>query len=241
MMTNRKSTNNNNKVDVKNESITLPTKQVKEFSIPKLSTPLTLDEQFSEWLTDISACFLFLERYIDQDEALKNLLQLYHKSLKPISLDTLCDKAGMDKGNFRRLIIATIDYLCSDDADMAIRLSKGSLVRKSLAIAMDESLVESYAERKAWLEFLGYRVVNKNTSVVNVQVGNTTNNVVQQNNVVNGLPSFASTINEGEKVVNETLKEMIQGTTKQLSAKPLTIDVEEEDVINVEVEKETVN
>lgn len=238
-MINRKSNNSNNKVDDKLESITLPTKQIKEFSIPKLTTPITLDEQFSEWLTDINACFLFLDRFADQDDTLQKLLQLYHKSPKPISLDVLCDKAGMDKGNFRRLIIATIDYLCSDDADMAIRLSKGSLVRKSLAIAMDESLLESYAERKAWLEFLGYRVVNKNTSVVNVQVGNTTN-VVQQNNVVNGLPSFASTISEGEKVVNETLKEMIQGTTKQLNAKPVAIDGEE-DVIDVEIEKETVN
>jgi hypothetical protein len=102
-----------------------------------------------------------------------------------------------------------MDFLCSDDADMAIRLSKGSLVRKSLEKAMGDD-PEAYAERKAWLEFIGYRVVNKNTQLINVNVNSNNQQQVGQQLIVNGLPSMSSTIADSEKIGSQTIKGLLE-------------------------------
>jgi len=213
-------------------SITIPIKKVREFKIPPLTLKVSLDEQFKDYLVDVRTCFLFLERYAKDDPDLARLLEIYNakepeeKYAANFSLDKLVMEAGIDPGNFRRLIITTIDFLCTDDAEMKIRLSKGALVEKSLAIAMDESMPESYAERKGWLEFMGVRTVNKNQQLVTVNVDNSSKQVVQAG-VVNGLPSFNSTLAETEKIASQTIKDMIAGQAKQLEATTAeVIDIE---------------
>lgn len=204
-------------------------KQVKEFKIPTLAAPLSLDQQFSSYLSDVKAAFLFLERFVDEDPLIASIIESYkkdktkHTSL--FSLDKLVESANIDPNSFARILISTIHYLCTTHGDIVISLAKAPLIEKSLAIAMDESLPESYMERKSWLEYMGLRHVNKNSQVININASSsqTTQNNTQLN-VVNGLPSFASTIGEGEKIVNESLKQSIS-KSKQLSPKHEVIDI----------------
>jgi hypothetical protein len=216
------------------DSRTYGIQKAKEFVIPKLSTPITLDDYFKDFLTDVHACLAYLERYSDQYPDIKKLTDVYNQTDKfspKFSLDALAIKANVDIGTFRRLIISTIDYLCNDEAEMAVRLSKPELVRKSLQVAMDETHPDSYNERAGWLEFLGFRKVNQNQRFININTGDTTINANTQNNVINGLPSFASTIAESEKVVNQTLKDAISTKTKQLTTN---------EVIDITPEKEPI-
>jgi len=213
--------------------------KVREFKIPTISMSQTLDEYFKDHIEDVHLCLVFLERFADKDPQLAKLIETYHKAkslnidIKTYSLDQLVEDSQVERGDFRRLILATIDYLCTDIAQLKVKLSTPMLVEKSLAIAMDETLEESYDERKGWLEFLGFRPVSKNQQLVNVNVSPTQNTVVQQG-IVNGLPSFTTSIAESEKITNQAIKQ-----TKALQ--PLN----DSNVIDLNVEKveekETIN
>jgi hypothetical protein len=183
------------------------------FVPPKFAQPISLDKYFDEYISNIHDCLHFLERFSDDDETISKLVAAYiaypNKFSSNFSLDLLCEAAEVEPNVFRRLLIATMDFLCSDDADMAIRLSKGSLVRKSLEKAMGDD-PEAYAERKAWLEFIGYRVVNKNTQLINVNVNSNNQQQVGQQLIVNGLPSMSSSIADSEKIGSQTIKGLLE-------------------------------
>jgi len=196
----------------------IPKPSAKQFVLPKLILPQTLDEYFSDLTLDVHACLNFLERFSDRDPLLKNLLEIYNSKSDKLScsLDSLVQESQMEVGDFRRLILATLDYLCTDIAELKVSLTKPMMVEKSLSIALDETLEESQTERQWWLEKMGFKPIAKGQQLVNVNVAPVQNTVVQQG-VVNGLPSFSKTLSESESLGKQALKEIKQANShKQL-------------------------
>ncbi len=207
----------------------------KKFSIPQFSTSTSLDSFFKPYISSVYECFLFLERYIGDDDLISTLVETFKKDptkfTSSFSLDSLCKESNVNPGELRRLIISTIDFLSNDEAAIKIALSKASLVQKSLDISMDDTHPDSHITREKWLEFTGYRLVKKDIQPsvnVNIQANNT---VQQSNTTVNGLPSFGSIISQGEKAISTTMEQL------KLEAHPNVIDIEaflakkEEDVL----------
>lgn len=194
-----------------------PSKATEE--LQKLSLPLSLNEYYAPFVENIKDCLLFLERFSDDDETVRKLLKAYNKLAAKFSdkldLDLLAKEADLSKGEFRRLINSTLDLLCDEEALMMLRLNKKFLVKKSIEIALDDKHEHSYLERKALLEYYGVRLVPKGSQfTVNIDQSKTLG--IQQNNqVVNNLPSFASTAMEGEKITANEMKKMIHETISE--------------------------
>lgn len=187
--------------------------RAKAFVIPKLSMPISLDAQFKDYLTDVQLCLIFLERFADSEPLISKLVQEYQsdstKGTPEFSLDSLCKKANFEPSTLRRLLLATIDYLATDDANIKLSLSTPSLVEKSIQVAMDESHPDSYNERKELLEFKGFRKVGQNTKFISIQNGDTTVNNTTQLNI--GLPpSFSSSMSDSERIANQSVKQLIE-------------------------------
>lgn len=218
-----------------NGSITITKAEAKAFTIPKFNTQESLDDYFKEFLTDIHACLHFLTRYASSNSHIEKLIKVYNKTTdkfdKTFSLDKLAKDAKIDPGDFRRLMISTLDYLCTDDAEMSVRLSLGELTRKALARAMDDTYEDSLAYTTKFLESKGIWPTSKNQQLVNVNVSPVQNNsnIINQGLVVNGLPSFTQSAVNNEQLASKAVKQLIAETKHHV------LDVE-----SINIEKELV-
>lgn len=195
-----------------------PSTSTTPFELSKLSLPLSLNEFFSPFIKNIPDCIIFLERFAEDNDSIARVVQAF-KSLPPSNtpdLDAIADLADLTKGELRRLLNSAIDLLCDEEAIMMLRLSKSHIVKKSIEIALDDNHEYSYQERKALLEYFGYRLVPKNTGMsINVNSSTNTDNSKQiaigqaTIGVVNGLPSFAERTIESEALVADHMKEVI--------------------------------
>jgi len=181
-------------------------------SLTKIALPLTLNEFFLPFIENIKDCLLFLERFSDEDETIKKLLSVYNdpkkfkKNKDVLDLDLLAEKADLTKGEFRRLIISTMDLIGDEEAMMLLKRGKGPIIKKSIEIALTDPHPDSFEERKALMQFYGIHPVPKNASV-QINVDKSQNLSLSQTQV--GLPSFASTIQESEKVATQQVRQLI--------------------------------
>lgn len=191
--------------------------------LSKIALPLTLNEYYLPFIENVKDCLLFLERFSDEDETIAKLLETYNnpklfkKNSDSLDLDKLAEKAGLSKGEFRRLINSTLDLLGDEEAMMLLRLNKRHLVKKSIEIALTDPHPDSFEERKALMQFYGIHPIPKNASV-QVNIDKSQNLSLSQTQV--GLPSFASTISESEKVASQQIKALIE----ESDATPLDAD-----------------
>ena len=215
--------------DSNSESLFKPLAYVDVSSLTKLALPLTLNEYFLPFIENIKDCLLFLERFSLEDETISKLLDTYNndkafsKTSDTLDLDLLATKSGLSKGEFRRLIVATLDILGDEEALMILRQSKKHLVSKSIQIALTDQHPDSYNERHSLLQFYGFHPVPKN-SAVNVNIDNSKNLALSQTQI--GLPSFSSTIQASEKIAAEKIKDLIDkegDKMKQLNASSISI------------------
>lgn len=190
-----------------------PEDYAKVDSLSKIALPLTLNEYYLPFIENVKDCLLFLERFSDEDETIANLLKVYNSNPKlfnklsdKLDLDKLADKAGLSKGEFRRLINATLDILGDEEAMMLLRLNKRHLVKKSIEIGLTDKHPDSFEERHALMQYYGLHVVPKN-SQVNINVDKSTNTSLSQTQI--GLPAFSTTISHSEKIASEQIKNLI--------------------------------
>jgi hypothetical protein len=193
---------------------------LKIFEVPKFATRLSLDDYFKNRGDDVHECFLFLARYAEDNDTIKALILAYaankDKHLSNFSLDALATEANVNPNDVRRLLVATMDFMGTDEVDIDIALMKASVIRKSLEVAVGDG-PDAHVTREKWIEFFGKRLVNKNSNLISVNVSS---NTIQQNNVVGGLPSMADEITSIEKVVNTHNKKMITAAMETIDIVP---------------------
>lgn len=190
--------------------------------LSKIALPLTLNEYYLPFISNVKDCLLFLERFSDKDETISKLLDVYNNDPKfskaklsdTLDMDLLAKKAGLTVGEFRRLINSTLDLLGDEEAVMLLSLNKKNLVSKSLQIALTDQHPDSYAERHSIMQYFGFHPVPKGAAV-NINVDKSNNLSLSQTQV--GLPSFASTISESEKVASQQIKDLIDKNNKEVN------------------------
>lgn len=183
-------------------------------SYPKISLPTSLNTFFAPSIESIKDCLLFLERFSEDDEAIAKLLKVYNedpefaKNKDELDLDSLAKKAEMSRGEFRRLMLTTLDYLQDEEALMLLRRFKPVIVKKALEVALTDTHPDSYPERKSLLQYYGLSPVPKGAQV-SINIDKSQNlGVVQQNQF--GLPSFSAAIVDSEKSVSSTMKGLLE-------------------------------
>lgn len=208
--------------------------------LSKLSLPLSLNDYYKPFIENIKDCLLFLERFAEDDETIERLLKVYNsdkafsKTSDSLDLDLLAKKADLSRGELRRLLNSTLDVLGDEEAVMLLRMNKKHLVRKSLEVALTDAHPDSYEERKSLMQYYGYHPIPKG-SQVSINIDKSQNLNAQQNIVNNNLPSFASTIAEGQKIGSQQVKSMIDDSLdmeeepkkeiKLIESQPISISI----------------
>lgn len=180
--------------------------------LKKLSLPLTLNEYYSSFIENVKDCLLFLERFSEEDSNIKNIVEIFKtdkqfKGKIDIDLDLLAFKADVSKGEFRRLINSTLDLLGDEEAMLILRTNKASIISKSVQIALTHDHPDSMQERKAFMEYFGYRLAPKNNQV-QVNIDKSTNTTTQQV-AISGLPSFSNQMQDSEKIGQSKIQSLI--------------------------------
>lgn len=224
-------------------------------ALTKIALPLSLNDYYRPFISNVQDCLLFLKRFSDSDEAISNLLDVYDndpafskaKVSDNIDLDLLAKKSNLTVGEFRRLINSTLDLLGDEEAVLLLSLNKKHLVSKSLQVALTDQHPDSYQERHSLMQYFGYHPVPK-TSAVNINVDKSQNLSLSQTQV--GLPSFASTISESEKVASQQIKDLIDLELEKLEQEGLEGEKEQKQleaststslILELEKEKELVH
>lgn len=194
-------------------SLIPPESYINVDTLTKLSLPLTLNEYFSPFISNIKDSLLFLERFAEEDETISKLVNIYNndpdfsnKLNDTLDLDLLAKKADVSRGEFRRLIISTLDLMGDEEAMMLLKLSKKHLIKKSIQIGMTDNHPDSYDERHALLQFFGIHPTPKN-STVSINVDKSQNLSMSQTQI--GLPSFSEHINSSEKVASTEIQKLL--------------------------------
>ena len=210
-------------------SLLKPEDYAKVESLTKIALPTSLNTYYLPFIENVKDCLLFLERFSEEDDTIKTLVDTYNNNPKlfnklsdKLDLDLLAKKSNLTTGEFRRLINSTLDLLGDEEAIMLLRLNKRHLVKKSIEIGLTDKHPDSFEERHALMQYYGLHLVPKN-SQVNINVDKSTTNSLSQTQI--GLPSFSTTISHSEKIASEQIKNLIDKEPKQIESSPDFIEM----------------
>ena len=161
-----------------------------------------LNDFFAESWDDIPTALSVLKSF-DSNRDVKRILKAYDPN-EVLDLDLLCERANVSPADFRRMIIACLDILCTDLAEQFVARAKPGVVYKSLEVAMNSAHPDSHAERRGWLERYGYRLMPKIAPQASINITN------QQAVTPVVVPNFSTTMAGIEDSVNSRLKQLAE-------------------------------